>query len=98
VAKSISAPHANADRVKARLKSVEGHVRGVLEMVEKGAYCIDIIRQTKAVQAALDRVNLLLLEGHLHHCVSRAVRSDDRSERERVIRELLDLFEARGKS
>jgi len=88
----------NAAKIVTRLKSVEGHVRGIAEMVEKGAYCIDVIRQTKAVQAALDRVNVLLLEGHLHHCVSRAIRSDDRSERERVIRELLDVFEARGRS
>jgi DNA-binding FrmR family transcriptional regulator len=98
MAKPSTPDRENAAKIVTRLKSVEGHVRGVTEMVEKGAYCIDVIRQTKAVQAALDRVNVLLLEGHLHHCVSRAIRSDDRSERERVIRELLDVFEARGKS
>ncbi len=98
MAKPATPDRENADKVLTRLKSVEGHVRGVQEMVEKGAYCIDVIRQTKAVQAALDRVNVLLLEGHLQHCVSRAIRSEDRSERERVIRELLDLFEARGKA
>ncbi len=90
--------HENADKLLARLRSVEGHVRGIAEMVGSGAYCIDVIRQTRAVQAALDKVAALLLEGHLNHCVSRAIRSDERAERERVIRELLDVFEARGRA
>jgi DNA-binding FrmR family transcriptional regulator len=80
--------------VLARLKSVEGHVRGVIEMVAADRYCIDVVRQTRAIQAALDRVNRMLLEGHLGHCVSRGLRSQDAAERERVIAELLDVFEA----
>jgi DNA-binding FrmR family transcriptional regulator len=80
-------------KVLARLRSVEGHVRGVIEMVERDRYCIDVIRQTRAIQAALDRVNRLVLEGHLGHCVSRGLRSADAGERERVIGELLDVFE-----
>jgi DNA-binding FrmR family transcriptional regulator len=80
--------------VLARLRSVEGHVRGVIEMVEGDRYCIDVIRQTRAIQAALDRVNRLVLEGHLAHCVSRGLKSSDAAERERVIGELLDVFEA----
>ena len=87
-------PKARA-KVLARLRSVEGHVRGVIEMVEQDRYCIDVIRQTRAIQAALDRVNRLVLEGHLGHCVSRGLRSPDAAERERVMAELLDVFEAR---
>jgi DNA-binding FrmR family transcriptional regulator len=79
-------------RILARLKSALGHVRGVAEMVERDAYCIDVMRQTKAVQAALDRVNALLLDRHLRHCVSRAVRSQDAAERERVIGELITVL------
>lgn len=82
--------------ILARLRSIEGHVRGVLRMVEEDAYCIDVLKQTKAVQSALDRVNALLLERHLNHCVTTAIRSDDPRERERVIAELLDVFEAGG--
>jgi len=52
-----------------------------------------VIKQTKAVQSAIDRVNALLLERHLNHCVSAAIKSDDARERERVISELLDVFE-----
>jgi DNA-binding FrmR family transcriptional regulator len=82
-------------KLLARLQSVEGHVRGVIAMVEEDRYCIDVIRQTRAIQAALDRVNRLLLEGHLSHCVSRGLRSPDAAERERVMTELLDVLEAR---
>ncbi len=76
-----------------RLKSVEGHVRGITRMVEEERYCIDIIRQVQAVQRALERVNALLLEGHLQTCVTQAIRNEDPAERERVIGELLEVFE-----
>ena len=77
-----------------RLKSVEGHVRGIARMVEEDRYCVDIIRQVQAVQQALERVNGLLLEGHLQTCVTEAVRGDDPGQRERVIGELMDVFDA----
>lgn len=82
--------------ILARLRSIEGHVRGVMRMVEEDAYCIDVLKQTKAIHSALDRVNALLLERHLHHCVTTAIRSEDPQERERVIAELLEVFEAGG--
>ncbi len=52
-----------------RLKRVEGQVRGVEKMVEDDRYCIDVITQISAVQAALDKVALGLLDGHARHCV-----------------------------
>ena len=76
-----------------RLKSVEGHLRGVLKMVEEDAYCMDVIKQLQAVQGAIGRVNALLLQDHLQSCVTTAIRGDVPSERERVIGELLRLFE-----
>jgi len=84
------------DKILARLKSVEGHLRGVLQMVEQDAYCIDVLRQTKAIHAALSKVEGQLLDRHLHHCVTKAVRSDKPQERERVLGELLRIFEASG--
>lgn len=84
------------DDILRRLKSVEGHVRGIQRMVEEGQYCIDIIQQSLAVQAALDRVNARILERHLQTCVTTAIRSEDPDERERVIGELLQVF--RGQS
>jgi DNA-binding FrmR family transcriptional regulator len=81
-----------------RLKSIEGHVRGVEKMVEDGSYCIDIVKQIEAIQAALQKVSALVLDRHLHTCVTTAIRGDDAAERERVIGEIMGLFNAKGKS
>lgn len=80
----------------ARLKSVEGHVRGVQRMVDEGAYCVDVVHQIQAVQKALGKVSALVLERHLHHCATAAIRGEDPVERERVIGELLDVFRTTG--
>lgn len=80
-----------------RLKSVEGHVRGVQRMVENGDYCIDIVNQIMAVQRALHKVSAKVLNRHLHTCVTTALRSEDLNERERVITEIMSIFEATGK-
>jgi len=84
-------------KVAARLRSVEGHVRGVGRMVEEGAYCIDLIKQTLAIQRAIDRINAMLLEDHLEHCVATAISAADPAERRRTITELLEVFELSGK-
>jgi DNA-binding FrmR family transcriptional regulator len=76
-----------------RLKSIAGHVAGVERMVNEDAYCIDIIKQIQAVQAALNKVNDLILENHLNTCVIEAVRGDNKKERERVLSEIVDVFE-----
>ena len=81
-----------------RLKSIEGHVRGVHRMVENGDYCIDVVNQVLAVQRALQKVSSLVLDHHLHTCVTTAMRSQDGAERERVISEIMGVFEAAGKS
>lgn len=86
-----------ADIVR-RLKSVEGHVRGVQRMVEEGAYCIDVVNQIVAIQRALKKVSGLVLDQHLHSCVTDAMRGPDGPARERVLGELLEVFEATGKS
>jgi CsoR family transcriptional regulator, copper-sensing transcriptional repressor len=80
-----------------RLKSIEGHVRGIQRMVDDDAYCIDIINQNLAVQRALEKVNSLVLERHLQTCVTTAIQGDDAAERGRVIDEILSVFETTGK-
>jgi len=80
-----------------RLKSIEGHVRGVQRMVDEDAYCIGIINQVLAVQRALEKVNGLILERHLQTCVTTAIRGDDPEERERVISEILNVFQTAGR-
>jgi DNA-binding FrmR family transcriptional regulator len=80
-----------------RLRSIEGHVRGIERMVADDDYCIDIMKQIKAVQNALDRVNALVLANHLQTCVTDAMRSQDDRERARVIDEIISLFDASTK-
>lgn len=89
---------ADKEELLKRLKSVEGHIRGVERMVEEGAYCIDITQQIQAVQSALMKVNVLILERHLQTCVTSALQNDDTAEREKVIGELVDVFKAIGKA
>ena len=80
-----------------RLRTIEGHMRGVARMVEEQAYCIDILHQTIAIQRAIDKFNHDLLEGHLQACVTKALRGKREPDRKRVIRELLDVFSASAK-
>jgi CsoR family transcriptional regulator, copper-sensing transcriptional repressor len=81
----------------ARLKIVEGHIRGIERMVEDGAYCIDIVRQIQAVQSALNKINTQVLDSHLKSCLTTAVRGDDPAERERVLGEVAEIFETANK-
>jgi DNA-binding FrmR family transcriptional regulator len=60
---------ADKSKVVNRLRRVEGQVRGLEKMVEDDRYCIDILTQISAVQAALDKVGLELLDDHARHCV-----------------------------
>jgi DNA-binding FrmR family transcriptional regulator len=60
---------ASKDQLLARLKRIEGQIRGIQGMVQDDRYCIDILTQISAAQAALDRVALGLLDGHAHTCV-----------------------------
>ena len=87
----------NNQEVLRRLKTAEGHLRGIQRMVEDDAYCIDVIRQIQAVQAALNRISSEILDQHLNSCLITAVRGDDPAERERVLREIGDVFEAASK-
>jgi len=83
-------------RLVNRWKSIEGHARGVERMLADDAYCIDILKQTLAIQGAIEKVNAAILERHLQTCVAAAIRSDDPAERERVIRELLEVMKGSG--
>lgn len=81
------------DNTLRRLKTVEGHLRGVIRMVEEDAYCIDVIRQIQAVEAALNKVSSRILEDHLNSCVITAIQGNDKKERERVLKEITEVFE-----
>ena len=83
--------------VKQRLASAAGHIKGVERMVEDNTYCIDVIKQVQAVQAALSKVSSLILDNHLHTCVTTAIRDDEPEERERVLQEITSVFTVSNK-
>jgi DNA-binding FrmR family transcriptional regulator len=80
------------EKALVRLRTIEGHLKGITRMVENGEYCIDVIRQIQAVQSALSKVSTAILDEHLNSCVITAIRGDDVNERERVLEEIGEIF------
>jgi DNA-binding FrmR family transcriptional regulator len=76
-----------------RLSYIEGHVVGIRKMVESDKYCIDILRQTHAVRKALEKLEAVILEGHLRTCVPEGIKGD---REEAVIQELIQLYTIAG--
>ncbi len=85
------------DKTLRRLKTIEGHLKGIIRMVEEDAYCIDVIRQIQAVDAALNKVSTQILENHLNSCVITAIQGNNKAERERVLKEITEVFEMSAK-
>lgn len=81
-----------------RLKTIEGHIRGIKRMVEQDVYCIDVINQIQAVQSALNKVSTLVFNNHLNTCLITAVRGEDPEEREKVLQEIMEVFAAATKT
>ncbi|MBV9465435.1 MAG: metal-sensitive transcriptional regulator [Solirubrobacterales bacterium] len=72
---------ATKDQLLARLRRIEGQIRGIEGMVQDDRYCIDVLTQISAAQAALDKVALGLLDDHAQHCVIGARSADERERR-----------------
>ncbi len=82
------------DRLRRRLARIEGQVRGVGRMVEEERYCIDVLTQIGAIQAALDKVALSLIDDHTRHCVIEA-EDEERGEKVDELLAALDRFVTR---
>lgn len=76
-------------RVTHRLKIVRGHLDKVIHMMDEDRYCIDILTQSQAVQAALKEVDVLVLENHLQHCAANAIKGGRQDE---AVAEVLKIF------
>ena len=76
-----------------RLASASGHLGGVERMAREDASCIDVIGQIQAVQAALNKVSIMMLEAHLGTCILAAVQGEDIAERERLLDDVASIFE-----
>ena len=85
------------EEAEKRLKIVEGHLRGIERMLDENAYCIDVIHQIQAVQAALNKISAMILEEHLNSCVITAIQGENAAERERVLKEITGVFDAANK-
>ena len=77
-----------------RLKTIEGHIRGIQRMIKEDEYCIDVIEQIHAVQAALSKVSLLILDEHLNSCLITAVQGSKAEERDKVLKEIVNVFKS----
>ena len=84
--------HDNA-ALLSRLKRIEGQVRGIQRMIDENRYCIDVLTQISAIHESLRKVSEALLRDHLDHCVTEAIDSGDKREKERIYDELADLFD-----
>jgi DNA-binding FrmR family transcriptional regulator len=82
----------NKPEVTARLRRIEGQVRGLQKMVDEDRYCIDVLTQVNAVKAALDSMALLLLQDHMNTCVADAIRSGHGEDKIREVTETVQRF------
>ena len=82
------------ESVLKRLSYIEGHLAGVRRMIQDDKYCPEVLKQTYAVRRAIEKMEALLLDGHLHTCVVTGVRE---GRDEQVIGELLELYELANK-
>jgi DNA-binding FrmR family transcriptional regulator len=76
-----------------RLSYIEGHIAGIRKMVDEDKYCVDILRQTYAVRKSLEKLEAIILEGHLRTCVPEGIKND---REDAVIQELIQLYTIAG--
>jgi len=72
-----------------RLNYIEGHLKGIRKMVDDDKYCGDVLRQTFAVRKAIQKLEVLMLEGHLRDCVPAGLRE---GRQDQVVEELVELY------
>lgn len=82
-------PKDTQERILHRLKIAKGHLQKVIQMVESGHYCIDVIHQSQAVQSALHEADSLNLENHLKTCVVNHIKN---GETDASIKEIMNVF------
>jgi DNA-binding FrmR family transcriptional regulator len=79
-------------KARGRLRRIEGQVQGLQRMIDADAYCVDVLLQIAAVRGALEQVQKLLLGRHMESCVTDALRASSKTDRQRKIDELLEVF------
>ncbi len=87
---------ATKEELLARLKRIEGQIRGIEAMVQADRYCIDVLTQISAARAALDKVALGLLDDHAHHCVIGAESAQERDDKTAELMDAVGRLMRRG--
>jgi len=81
----------------ARMRRIEGQARGIAKMMEEDRYCIDILQQFSAIEAALRAARMQVLRIHIDHCVDEAITSGDGARQKAKIAELVELLEKQAR-
>ncbi|MDQ3014306.1 MAG: metal-sensitive transcriptional regulator [bacterium] len=84
----------NKAKMVRRLQIIEGQVRGLREMIEKGTYCIDVITQSSAIKQGLSKVEDMLMEHHLSHCVVKQIKEGTT---DKAVDEVLKVYKLKRK-
>jgi len=89
--------HNKFDKQVARMRRIEGQARGIARMMEEDRYCIDILQQFSAIEAALRAARSEVLKIHAAHCIEDAIKSGDKADQKQKFAELVALFEKQGR-
>lgn len=87
----------DCQKVSNLLKTAKGQIDGILKMIDDDRYCVDVMTQIMATQAILKKVNSIILEGHLEHCVNDAFTNGNKEEQQEKISEVIKLLEKMNK-
>lgn len=75
-----------------RISKIKGQVNGIEKMIKERKYCVDVVMQISAAEAALHKVSEIILRNHIETCVTNVFRADDEGERKRKIDELMEIY------
>jgi CsoR family transcriptional regulator, copper-sensing transcriptional repressor len=81
------------EKLRNRLRRIEGQVRGLQRMVDEEAYCVDVLTQVASVVSALEKVGMLVLKDHVEHCVRESIENGDREKADEKVEELTAAVE-----
>ena len=82
------------EEVLKRLNYVDGHLDGIRRMIQQDKYCVDVLKQTYAVRRAIEKMEALMLDGHMHTCVVEGFKN---GREEQIISELMELYKLADK-
>ena len=80
------------EQVSTRLRRIEGQVRGIIQIIKDGRYCMDVLSQTRAVVSGIRKVEDIVMSQHLQTCVADSMRSDNKTDKEQKTNEIMGIL------